>query len=170
MYGGPNCYKLHWESYHGTARKGFVHVCLATEKPTHIIPIHVKNCEEMKFNIFTTLFYFLQLNVLWNSFYEFVEQNLPKFISDALMLFSMLVWFYSGYFGIPIPVKATLVIGDPIPVNPGDDVDAIHIQCKENLNNLVKQCQGESYPTTDHWGKLKERWFNDTIIEEVKTD
>ncbi len=68
------------------------------------------NQEEMRWN---PILYFWNLLGLGHLFFSIVKLNIP-ILTSLLNSIASIIWFSMTWIQIPIPVKLTLYIGDPI--------------------------------------------------------
>jgi len=136
MTGHENAYKLHqrWED-----RRGYAHV--AKEAGVPVYPFFMQNAEEMRFNPVFWLGNRMRIGQACKKL-----QRLPV-IGSAVKALAMLVWFtFSWTTAIPVPVKTTTIIGDPV-YTEGKTVDEIAEETKTALQRLIDENQrhGHSY-------------------------
>ena len=127
LIGHENAYKLFWGK-----RQGFAYVAKQTKAlvymfsdlipSTHctiqIIPFTVRNGEEMKWNPY---FFVINLLRLYKIYYWILEKNIPvvSWLTKQVVQFG---WYFLSWVAVPIPVKATVVAGDPVDYDP----DTVH--------------------------------------------
>lgn len=95
--------------------KGFA--AIATEAQVPIVPLFMSNVEEMRWNPFL---YFWNLLGLGRLFSYILKLNIP-YIGSILVLLASTVWFLVTFIQIPLPVKLTLYVGDPVQYNMSKD-------------------------------------------------
>jgi hypothetical protein len=61
------------------------------------------------------------------------------------------------FFSIPLPVKVTLIIGEPIIPAEGEDIHDLVARCHKATEALIK-AHNPTAPGTDYIGALRERW------------
>lgn len=152
MSGHENAYVLHprWHD-----RRGFAHV--AQEAGVDIIPVFLKNVEEMRFNIF---FYLANRFGFTHRFQHLVDLRIPA-VSWCLKQLGSAVWFSLSFTGIPVPVKVTMFIGKPICVGTEDSVDEVAEKSRLALQAMIaeKQPYGHEYlpGLRERFAKLKKQ-------------
>jgi len=138
LTGHENAYVLHprWRD-----RRGFAHV--AQDAGVDIIPMFMKNVEEMRFNFF---FFLGNRFGLTHRFQNLVDARIPG-VSFVLKQLGFLIWWTLAYTGIPVPVKLTMFVGKPIRVGKEDSVDDVAEQSRLALQAMMaeKQPYGHEY-------------------------
>jgi len=137
--GHENAYNLKWPP----KRKGFVIVARSAGVP--IIPCITVNGEEMRWNPIFWLGNLLFLGKLWTKT-RTATAHIP-YLSGIVTYAGLFVWFTLCWFTLPVPVKATLVFGDPIYVGEKDNLDEVARQTQAALQALLDRHHpnGKSY-------------------------
>eukprot|EP00930_Biecheleria_cincta_P097888 TRINITY_DN89574_c0_g1_i1.p1 TRINITY_DN89574_c0_g1~~TRINITY_DN89574_c0_g1_i1.p1 ORF type:complete len:369 (+),score=48.38 TRINITY_DN89574_c0_g1_i1:858-1964(+) len=132
MTGHDNAYNLHprWKD-----RRGFAHV--AQDADADIIPVFIKNAEEMRFS---PIFYVCNRMGLTRIYTSLVDKRIPVF-SWILKQMGLGMWFCLSWLGIPIPVKVTMYIGKPISKRENDFVDDIAERARAALQAMIHEHQ-----------------------------
>lgn len=135
MVGHENAYTLgkRWED-----RRGYAHV--AKEAGVKIYPCFTRNCEEMRFNPFFWLANRLNVGKAYDSLV-----TVPV-LGEIIKQIAMPLWFTMSWWAVPVPVKVTTFIGDPIDTQDLSP-DEIAITTHKALQKLIdeKQPHGHSY-------------------------
>eukprot|EP00928_Gymnodinium_smaydae_P020589 TRINITY_DN17957_c0_g1_i1.p1 TRINITY_DN17957_c0_g1~~TRINITY_DN17957_c0_g1_i1.p1 ORF type:complete len:331 (-),score=61.35 TRINITY_DN17957_c0_g1_i1:243-1145(-) len=136
MCGHESAYRLHerWGD-----RRGFAHA--AKEAGVPIYPIFTQNAEEMRFNPVFWLGNKLRIGQL-----RLALERLPV-LGKAIKNVNLGLWFMLSYAtAIPVPVKITTFIGDPIETD-GKSVDEIAVAARIALQAMIdeKQPHGHAY-------------------------
>mmetsp|Transcript_62993 Transcript_62993/g.174258 ORF Transcript_62993/g.174258 Transcript_62993/m.174258 type:complete len:216 (+) Transcript_62993:2-649(+) len=158
MTGHENAYKLRWVSAHGRPRVGFAHVAKAAR--AKIIPSFTVNAEEMKWNPVFWLANKLYLTRL----YDAVATAGIPILSYAVHRIGSLIWFVLAFAcGIPVPVKVTLVIGEPIDYDPdADSAEVIAARTKAALEAMMARYQPNG---VDYAAAIRARFSGEGPIE-----
>jgi len=132
MTGHDDAYNLHprWKD-----RRGFAHV--AQDADADIIPVFVKNAEEMRFS---PIFYVCNRLGLTRAYTRLVDKRIPG-ISWVLKQAGLGTWFCLSWLGIPVPVKVTMHIGKPISKRENDSVDDIAERSRAALQAMIHEHQ-----------------------------
>merc|ERR1719203_1810879 len=132
MTGHENAYELHprWKD-----RRGFAHV--AQQGDADIVPVFLRNVEEMRFNI---LFYLCNRFGVSHRHQHLVDLRIPG-VSWFLKQVGMFLCVIIAYTGIPVPVKVTMYIGAPIRVAKDDSVDEVAEKSRLALQALIMEKQ-----------------------------
>jgi len=135
MTGHENAYSLHerWND-----RRGFARV--AKEAGVKIYPCFTQNMEEMRFN---PVFWFANKLNISKPFNSLVQ--LPV-VGNVVKNIGLAVWFHLSFLAVPVPVKVTTFIGDPIETK-DMTVDEIAVATRVALQKLIgeKQPHGHAY-------------------------
>jgi len=135
MTGHENAYRLHarWGD-----RRGYAHV--AKDAGVKIYPVFTENVEEMRFN---PIFWLANKYKVGKVFDSIVSIPMIGWVVKQL---GMLIWFVLAPLSIPMPVKLTTIIGDPIETE-GYSVDEIAVSTHSALQNLIdsRQPHGHAY-------------------------
>lgn len=151
MEGHENAYTLgkRWED-----RRGYAHV--AKEASVKICPFFTQNCEEMRFNPFFWIGNRLRIGQAYNTLV------MVPAVGAIVKILAMTVWFVLSWTAaIPVPVKVTTFIGEPIETQ-NLSADEIAAATHEALQKLIdeKQPHGHSYGPG-----LKERFAAQNKLE-----
>lgn len=132
MTGHENAYNLHprWKD-----RRGFVHV--ARDADADIIPVFIKNAEEMRFS---PTFYVCNRLGLTRVYTRLVDKRIPC-LSWVLKQAGLATWFCLSWLGIPIPVKVTVYIGEPINKRGTDSTEDIAERSRAALQAMIHEHQ-----------------------------
>eukprot|EP01104_Vermistella_antarctica_P012951 TRINITY_DN3831_c0_g1_i4.p2 TRINITY_DN3831_c0_g1~~TRINITY_DN3831_c0_g1_i4.p2 ORF type:complete len:177 (-),score=23.19 TRINITY_DN3831_c0_g1_i4:1574-2104(-) len=142
MAGHENAYRVRWIS--GASRKprtGFAHVALSCGRPVKIFPTFMSNNEESRFNPFLYVWNALCLGWLYEvCLVELARQS--HTVAAWVLMLAEFVWFFFSAFTIPIPVKVTLHIGDPVVANPDTDTaEEVAERVKLAMRALIREHQ-----------------------------
>ncbi|CAF1226370.1 unnamed protein product [Didymodactylos carnosus] len=137
MVGHENAYVVRWPK----KRKGFAHIAMKAHAP--IIPCFLQNQEEMRFNPLFALANLLRIG----HFYSYIMLFDIPYIKPLLYRLGMGIWFSCTWFQLPIPVKLTLHIGDPVEYGENDTIDDVVQRSRNALQALINKHQphGKSY-------------------------
>eukprot|EP00457_Paulinella_chromatophora_P010865 gb/GEZN01010984.1/.p1 GENE.gb/GEZN01010984.1/~~gb/GEZN01010984.1/.p1 ORF type:complete len:309 (-),score=24.14 gb/GEZN01010984.1/:84-1010(-) len=151
--GHENAYRLNWESSKGNKRRGFAFA--AKEANVPVVPVVTSNGEEMRW---------MPLIWIWNRLglsraYERLvsRQDPSSWVHWCLTQLRFLVWWHTCWLSIPIPVKVTVHLGDPIFFKPDESVDEFVDRCHEAMSKLIKQMNSNA-PGTGYMRALGERF------------
>lgn len=147
MTGHENAYRLHdkWDE-----RRGYVRI--AKEANVPIVPIFIKNVEEMRFNLIFFILNLIGFTRFWNS----LMINSSKRVSWLLKQISMFTWYIFSWIAFPVPVKICYVIGNPIiPDYEKESVDDIADRTKTEFQELINKNQPYGH---QYLPGLKQRW------------
>ncbi|KNC51798.1 uncharacterized protein AMSG_12109 [Thecamonas trahens ATCC 50062] len=144
MAGYDAAYTVQWPE----SRKGFARVAAAAG--ADIVPVVTSNSEEMKFVPLFWLWSKLGGGVLYHKLLAIPALKHP------VRTVGVIAWFISAWISIPLPVKATIHVGEPIVHDPDRSVDDTVAVTKDQLRALIATHQpgGLSYLAA-----LKARWF-----------
>jgi hypothetical protein len=135
LYGHEHAYDLHpkWNS-----RFGFVRVSRKTN--AKIVPVFLKNCEEVRFNAILWLANRLKLYRIYDYLMEI------KILAPWVLMFATALLFYVNFFGVLLPVKLTLYIGDPVECDFASESDqVINQRCQNALKNMMLTHQNQKF-------------------------
>lgn len=137
LTGHENAYKLHakWDE-----RRGYVKVAMEANVP--ILPCFTRNVEEMRFNPIFYLWNLLGLGKTWTSLFD-----LPYGVGSACKWIALVVWYFTMFLSIPVPVKCTSFTGKPIYPKPGQTADELADEVKNTLQGMMDKYQphGHAY-------------------------
>jgi hypothetical protein len=109
-----------------------------------LVPIFTKNVEEMRWNPFFYCWNLLGLSKYYN---RIIDANIP-YLSRFIYQFAIYTWFFSTCLCIPIPVKVTTYIGDPVSYDMDEHAEVVRERAQKALQNLINQHQqntGKNY-------------------------
>uniref|UniRef100_A0A7S4LZV6 Phospholipid/glycerol acyltransferase domain-containing protein n=1 Tax=Guillardia theta TaxID=55529 RepID=A0A7S4LZV6_GUITH len=121
---GKHAYELNWTSFSGNPRRGFASLALEMGPGFKIIPCFNQNSEEMRWNPFYEIWSFLGLDYAYGR----AIRRLPKGLRNFLWSSALVVWVTLGIFAIPIPVKVTGHVAEPVVVEEGDTVESLAVR------------------------------------------
>lgn len=130
---GSNAYGLHWESINGKERTGFAEVVRSAGEQVVVVPCFVDNGEEMRWCPVLDLWCALRLDVLYGT----VMRTSPPALMWFLSKFWKLFWFVAVHFSIPVPVKATAVLGPPLKMESSETPSAFARRVRQSLQQLI---------------------------------
>lgn len=137
MTGHDKAYKLHhrWDD-----REGFAQVAIDANVP--VIPIFMRNAEEMKWNPFFYMANRVGLSQAWSA-----VSNGKHPINRMLKAIGMFVWYTLSWISIPVPVKLTLFIGEPLHHLRGESARNFADRCKKQFQKMIDEIQphGHTY-------------------------
>ncbi|OQR93315.1 hypothetical protein ACHHYP_02666, partial [Achlya hypogyna] len=108
LAGHENAYTVNWKSSKGHLRKGFAE--LAIEADAVIVPVVVRNMQEMVFN---PIFFVLNVTYLSKAYDYLIAA--PGIVGWLFLQIKMWLWMMSAMLlVIPIPVKVTVILGKPL--------------------------------------------------------
>jgi hypothetical protein len=135
MVGHENAYLLgkRWED-----RRGYAHV--AKEATVKIYPLFTQNVEEMRFNPFFWAGNLLHVGQAYDALV-----TVPS-VGVIVKQFALVIWFLLSWLAVPVPVKLTTFIGEPIETQ-DLSADEIAVATHTALQKLIdeKQPHGHSY-------------------------
>jgi len=119
-------------------RRGYAHV--AKEAGVRIYPCFTQNCEEMRFNPAFWLGNRLHVGKAIDNL-----EQVPV-LGRVVKNIALAMWFCLSFISLPVPVKLTTFIGDPIQTD-GMSVDEIADATRSALQKLMdeKQPHGHAY-------------------------
>jgi len=132
---GAHAYDLCWRSYNGTLRRGFAHVALQMGSGFPIYPSFNENAEEMRFNPFFEVWTGLRLDIAYGK----LMRSAPKPFRWAMWQLAFFAWISVCYLSVPIPVKVTGHVGQPVIVEAEDTVESLALKVKNSMENLIHE-------------------------------
>ena len=121
-----------------------------------IIPTFVRNAEEMRFNpIFFFFNYIGFTRLFWKVAEMCASNNSLKPLGWVLKQIGLNTWFALSWWAIPIPVKTTAYVGEPIYFKADDDLHYITETCRKALQDLISKRQPHKH---NYLVGLKERF------------
>ncbi|EKX45613.1 hypothetical protein GUITHDRAFT_138833 [Guillardia theta CCMP2712] len=138
---GRSAYVVSWVSKSGKKRAGFARVALKMGKGFQIFPCFCENGEEMKFNLFFELWTFLRLDILVG----IIIRLTPDPMRWLLMQLAIIITFNVSCLSLPLPVKVTQHIGDPVIVQEDDTEETLAERVEKSLQSLIQEKQGRTH-------------------------
>ena len=94
----------------------------------------------MRWNPFFDLWTILRLDYAYGK----VARALPPFFGDWMVFFSMCVWLAFSLISVPIPVKATGFVGEPVEVRECETEEELSERLRNALQHLIDSVRGNS--------------------------
>jgi hypothetical protein len=111
--------------------------------------------EESRFNPIHFVCHVARLHVV----YTWLLRVVGPVLRPVVKLVVHILWFFATFVQLPVPVRCTLVYGDPVLVHPFDDVAAVTQRAHEALQRHIDAVQGEGVEAGRCYSRaLAERW------------
>lgn len=143
MRGHENAYSLHpiWKK-----RRGFAHV--AIDAGADIIPVFIRNVEEMRFNPFFFCWNRAGLSRRYQELIDWLEPR-SRFLNSVVRQVGFWAWLTLSFWAVPVPVKLTIIFGEPVSVRKQDSADNVAERSSAALEAMITDHQphGHEYAT-----------------------
>lgn len=155
LAGHESARELRWRTFRGTPRRGFAEVARLSK--CVICPVYTRNLEEMRWNPLFEVWNACRLGKAFDWFIGKVTRLRPRFIGWLFFGTGLTCWLFASFFcGLCVPVRARLVVGEPVVYDPErDSAETVAAKTREALERLIAKHNPNG---RNYMAALRERW------------
>eukprot|EP00293_Proteomonas_sulcata_P001869 CAMPEP_0184328582 /NCGR_PEP_ID=MMETSP1049-20130417/143698_1 /TAXON_ID=77928 /ORGANISM="Proteomonas sulcata, Strain CCMP704" /LENGTH=221 /DNA_ID=CAMNT_0026650901 /DNA_START=176 /DNA_END=841 /DNA_ORIENTATION=- len=154
-----HAYDVHWMAHSGKQRTGVGELALSMGPGFCIYPSFTENGEEMRWNPLVDLWTALRLDQVYSALMKSVPKGILEWMLWQIAIHVAAIVVFAA---IPVPVKATLHIGDPVVVKEGDSAQSLTTRIQQQLQHLIDSTMNRRHRSFTEGIRARARTVKDT--------